>query len=62
MCFYRLWLKLTKQSLNITTLLVGNIDSLKVGYDDPIDNDIVSWVGKRYGHQKSSCCEEKIQI
>ena len=35
-------LKLTKLSSNITTLLVGKTDSLKVGFDDVIDDDIVS--------------------
>ena len=35
-------LKLTKLSPNITILLVGKIDSLKVGFDDVIDDGIVS--------------------
>ena len=35
-------LNLTKLSPNITTLLVGKIDSLKVRFDDVMDDDIVS--------------------
>ena len=35
-------LKLTKLLPNITTLLVGKIDSLKFGFDGVIDDDIVS--------------------
>ena len=42
MLYFIFLLKLTKLSPKITTLSVGKIDSLKVGFDDIIDDDIVS--------------------
>ena len=42
MSYFVFLLKLTKLSPNIAALLVGRIDSLKVGFYDIIDDDIVS--------------------
>ena len=42
MLYFVFLFKLTKLSPNITTLLAAKINSLTVGFDDVIDDDIVS--------------------